>query len=232
MNDLSKPIIMFDMDGTLLDLAFDDFIWNHKLPERHAETHQCSLQQSHEILASFYQQHKHTLSWYSSKYWTAKVDVDVLKLQYDYQDQICPRLGCFELLDALKLQGYRCWLVTNADIAGLTLKLKNVHLSDYFEVMVSSEEIGYAKEFVEFWQVLQHRHPFHPQHAVLIDDTAAVLKGAAKFGLQHLITITQPSSARVPKLASELEFPAIDHLTELLNLLNQFQPKEFDVKTA
>ena len=26
-----KPIAMFDMDGTLLDLAFDDFIWNECL---------------------------------------------------------------------------------------------------------------------------------------------------------------------------------------------------------
>ena len=34
-----KPIAMFDMDGTLLDLAFDDFIWNECLPERHAQVH-------------------------------------------------------------------------------------------------------------------------------------------------------------------------------------------------
>ena len=43
---MQKPIIFFDMDGTLLDLAFDDLIWNTKLPERHAETHQCSLEHS------------------------------------------------------------------------------------------------------------------------------------------------------------------------------------------
>ncbi len=36
-----QPIAMFDMDGTLLDLAFDDIIWNHCLPERHAQPHQC-----------------------------------------------------------------------------------------------------------------------------------------------------------------------------------------------
>ena len=65
-------IVLFDMDGTLLDLAFDDFIWNECLPERHSQTHQISLTQSHEILNQFYCSNKHTLSWYSSQYWTKR----------------------------------------------------------------------------------------------------------------------------------------------------------------
>ncbi len=82
-----KPIAMFDMDGTLLDLAFDDFIWNECLPERHAQVHQCTLEQSKQTLFQFYQQHKHTLSWYSSAYWTTKVGVDVLQLQYEHREK-------------------------------------------------------------------------------------------------------------------------------------------------
>lgn len=232
MSELTKPIIMFDMDGTLLDLAFDDLIWNHKLPERHAQTHQCTLAQSHDTLYAFYQEHKHTLSWYSSSYWTAKVGVDVLKLQYDFKNKIRPRKGCFELLKALNQQGYRCWLLTNADTAGLKLKLENVDLSPYFEVMVSSEEIGYSKEFVEFWQILQQRHPFDPAYAMLIDDTAPVLQGAEKFGINQLVTITQPSSARPARTTDELTYPAINDLTELLSLLDRFEYKDLNVKTA
>ncbi|MFW2076509.1 HAD-IA family hydrolase [Acinetobacter sp. ULE_I010] len=229
---MQKPIIMFDMDGTLLDLAFDDLIWNHKLPERHAETHQCTLEQSQNILKAFYQQHNHTLCWYSSKYWTEKVGVDVLQLQYEHKDKIAPRVGCFELLKQLTQQGYRCWLLTNADCAGLKLKLENVDLSPYFEVMISSEEIGYSKEFVEFWQILQKQHPFDPKYACLVDDTAPVLKGAENFGIQHLITITQPSSLRAARHALELEYPAIHDLTELLPILSHLENKDVDVKTA
>lgn len=227
-----KPIIMFDMDGTLLDLAFDDLIWNHELPQLHSTTHQCTLEQSRATLYAFYQQHKHTLSWYSSSYWTAKVGVDVLKLQYDFKDKIRPRLGCFELLEFLKSEGYRCWLVTNADCAGLQLKLENVDLRPYFEVMVSSQDIGYSKEYVEFWQILQSKHYFDPTEAILIDDTAQVLNGAQKFGIDKLITITQPSSEQVVRNSLEFNYPAINHLTELKDILNKYNIKEMNVKTA
>ena len=227
-----KPIIFFDMDGTLLDLAFDELIWNHKLPERHASTHQCSLEKSHEILEIFYQQHKHTLPWYSSKHWTAKVGVDVLNLQYEHKEKIAPRIGCFTLLTTLKQQGYRCWLLTNADNAGLQLKLENVDLSPYFEVMISSEDIGYSKECVEFWEILQQKHPFNPENAILVDDTTPVLQGAEKFGIENLVTILQPSSLTAARNAQELDYPAIQDLTELLTYLDSIQFKESNVKTA
>lgn len=229
---------MFDMDGTLLDLAYDDLIWNHKLPERHAAMNACTLEQSHATLHDFYENHKHTLSWYSSSFWTSKVGVNTLALQYDYKKNIQPRSGCFELLEILKQRGYKCWIVTNADCAGLKLKLENINLRPYFEVIVSSEEIGHAKEFIEFWQILQNMHPFNPKNVVLIDDTAKVLNGAALFGIESLITISQPSSNKVAKNALELEYPAINDLTELVEILEQHSQitqqskKEMNVKTA
>ena len=230
---MNKPIIMFDMDGTLLDLAFDDLIWNHKLPERHANTHQIDLNESNQILFKFYQEHKHTLSWYSTTFWTAKVGVDTLQLQQDFKDKIKTRLGCLELLESLKAQGYRCWLVTNADQMGLALKMNQVDLSSYFEVMVSSEAIGFAKERYEFWDKLQQLHPFDPQNCILVDDTALVLEGARSFGIEKLMTISQPSSEKPEKLKSELQYHAINDLRALIHYLNDLSDeKELNVKTA
>lgn len=227
----SKPIVMFDMDGTLLDLAFDDLIWNTLLPKRHAMTHQCTLDQSHAILRNFYQEHKHTLSWYSSKYWTSKVGVDVLQLQYDHQDQIKARPGCFELLEQLKQQGYRCWLVTNADVASLAMKLENVAMATYFELMVSSEQMQYAKEDQGFWHTLQQQHPFDPEQAVLIDDTEPVLASAERFGIKHLLTISQPSSQKAVRDEATLHYPALYNLTDALAVLNtRFNPSSVQLE--
>ena len=111
------------MDGTLLDLAYDDFIWNHQLPIRYAEQHQCSLEQSTQALFQFYQTHNHTLNWYSTRFWTAKVGVDTLALQQEFKHKVSLREGCLELLDYLKSNGYPCWLATNADCERLKFKL-------------------------------------------------------------------------------------------------------------
>lgn len=216
---MNEKIIMFDMDGTLLDLAFDDMIWNQQLPLRHAQTHQCSLEQSKDSLFAYYQEYKHTLAWYSSRAWTAKVGVDVLELQYELQEHIQMRPGCLALLDTLKKHGYQCWLLTNADVASLELKMKNVNLSDFFEVMVSSEQLQYAKEDQGFWQTLQQLHPFEPAQCVFVDDTMPVLAAAEQFGIGQLVTILQPSSLNVPRIAAELDYPAIQDLTELLPLI-------------
>ncbi|TCM68401.1 putative hydrolase of the HAD superfamily [Acinetobacter calcoaceticus] len=222
-------IVMFDMDGTLLDLAFDDLIWFHQLPLRHAETHAISIEHSRDILTQFYQSHKHTLDWYSSTFWTAKVGVDVLKLQHDHQERIQPRPGCVALLEQLKQLGYRCWLVTNADVASLSLKMQKVALSDYFEVMVSSEQLGHAKEDQGFWHSLQQRHPFDPAQVIFVDDTQPVLASAEEFGIQQLITVLQPSSLHPVRDAQALDYPALDHLSELVDLIQAPRPHAAEV---
>lgn len=217
-----KPIILFDMDGTLLDLAFDDFIWNEQLPLAYATLHHCSIQQSLTKFKTFYQQNQHTLAWYSSKMWQEKTGIDILQLHEQYQAKVSPRPQCFELLEYLKQHGYECWILTNADQKNLAFKCKVLpHFSRYFSHMISSEHIGYAKEQIEFWQCLQQHYAFDPKHAIMIDDNLRVLQTAQQFGIAHLLTILQPSSTQTARLASELPFPALDNLMQLVYYLKE-----------
>ncbi len=58
--------------------------------------HQCSLEQSTQALFQFYQTHNHTLNWYSTRFWTAKVGVDTLALQQEFKHKVSLREGCLE----------------------------------------------------------------------------------------------------------------------------------------
>ena len=226
-----KPI-MFDMDGTLLDLAFDDYIWNQCLPEYYAQFHGYSLEKSHQYLQQLYLDHKHTLNWYSSAFWSLQTGINTLKMQQNHESKICLRAGSLELLEQLKAAGHVCWLVTNADCKSLELKLENIPLRPHFDLIISSEQIGYPKETLAFWQYLQQQHSFNPEQAVLIDDTAQVLHSAKQFGIKNLFTILQPSSLQAPRLQEQLDYPAIDNLIELFPFISETAYKEINVKTA
>ncbi|WP_111891358.1 HAD-IA family hydrolase [Acinetobacter sp. MB5] len=229
---MNETIVMFDMDGTLLDLAFDQFIWNEHLPKHYANQHQCSLEDSQAKLFEYYQKHQHTLQWYSSKFWSQVVGSDVLQLQHQFRHKIQTRSGCHELLQALRQQQHLCWLVTNADCASLELKLQMTGLDEYFQLIISSESIGFPKEHPEFWTTLQQRYPFNPEQAIFIDDTVRVLDSAKRFGIQQLYSISQPSSLEPARDSATLGYPTLQQLPDLLDLFSLNTNKDIHDKTA
>lgn len=213
---ISKPIIFFDMDGTLLDLAFDTYIWMQRIPERWAVEHQATLEQAKSQLYQYYLHYQGSLNWYSSKFWRQHIGVDAFAVQQEYRHLIAPRLGCFELLNALQKLDVECWIVSNADQVTLDLKLENVLIRPYFKQVISSESIGYAKEDQRFWQTLQQRYPFDVSQVSFIDDNYAVLDSAKQFGIAQLFSIREPDSSNT---RTELN-PNYIHLEQLTDLLN------------
>src|SRR3546814_4605932 len=58
------------MDGTVLDLAFDNYFWRELVPQRYALKHGLSLDAARAELAPRFSAVQHTLPWYCTDYWS------------------------------------------------------------------------------------------------------------------------------------------------------------------
>ncbi|EPC01239.1 HAD family hydrolase [Litchfieldella anticariensis FP35 = DSM 16096] len=205
--------VLLDMDGTLLDLHFDSHFWLEHLPRRYVELHHLDDATQDEVRSRIIRE-QGTLNWYSLAYWSRELGVDIVALKREVQHLIGLRSDALDFLKWLKRAHPRVVLATNADRESLALKLPLTGLEDYLDAIVSSADVGVAKEAPEFWFALQELEPFDPERTLFIDDNQAVLESAREFGIRHLLGIKQPDSTR-PERELE-EFIALDRFAAIL----------------
>lgn len=205
--------VMLDMDGTLLDLHFDNYFWLEHLPKRYAEIHQVDFATATQRLHDHINEHEGTLQWYCLEFWSdaLKVDIRSLKTEIKHKIQIRPHVK--EFLTRLRQQRKKCLLVTNAHPQSLSLKIEVTAIDQYLDIIISSHEFKYPKEDQAFWHALQEREQFDPQRTLFVDDTVRVLKSAEQFGIKYLLGIHQPDSKKQRLMD---EFPAIHHFDEIM----------------
>jgi len=211
--------VLLDMDGTLLDKYFDDYFWQHLLPEKYGEKKGITFGRAKEELFAKYQIHEGTLNWTDIDFWSQEVDIDIpaLKEQIRHLIEIHPHVEDF--LKMLRRHRKKIFLVTNAHYKVLDIKLKKTELGSYFHATLTSDEIGYPKEMLEFWKKAEKQLGFEKEKTLFIDDTVAVLRTAARYGIKYILHKTYASS-RAEKCLAE-GFPVIDDFRELMFIDDQ-----------
>jgi HAD superfamily hydrolase (TIGR01509 family) len=206
--------VLLDMDGTLLDLNFDNHFWQTHLPLRYAEARGMAPAAGREELMARYHGRAGTLEWYSVDFWETALELDIMRFKEEVAHliDIHPHVPAF--LDALRASGRRVVLATNAHHKSVTLKMAKTGLSPRFDAIVSSHELGAAKEEQEFWRRLGEIEPFDPARTLLVDDSLPVLDSARRYGIAQLVTIRKPDTARPEKDTGD--YPAIDDFSQLM----------------
>lgn len=206
--------VLLDMDGTLLDLHFDNHFWLEHLPQRYAEHHGIDREQADAELLPLFRDNAGQLNWYCLDFWSRELKLPVRDLKREVAHLIALRPDADTFLAALRGAGKRVALITNAHRDSLSLKLERVELAPWFDRLISSHDYGFPKEDQQFWQALHADFGFEPARSLFIDDSLPILRSARAFGVGHLLAVRQPDSRQGAK--DTAEFAAVEDYRSLI----------------
>jgi 5'-nucleotidase len=206
--------VLLDMDGTLLDLHYDNHFWQVHVPLRYAEKHALSLDAARSELFPRFRRAEGTLDWYCVDYWTRELGLDIALLKAEVDHLIAVHPHVIEFLDAVRAKGKRIVLVTNAHGKSLALKMQRTRLGGHFDAVVCAHDLGLPKEHLGFWGKMQQVESFDKERALLIDDSLPVLRSARHYGIAQLLAVKNPDT-RGPEKNVE-DFRAIKSFIEIM----------------
>jgi GMP/IMP 5'-nucleotidase len=206
--------VLLDLDGTLLDLAFDNHFWRTHVPQAWAERQRLTAQQALEQLEQRFRACEGTLNWYCLDYWSRELELDLSALKKKHSERIRWLPGAREFLARVRSLGKRLVLITNSHPTTLAIKDARTQVISHFDVGFSSHAFGAPKEHMRFWSELAKVERFDPRRSLFVDDSLPVLRAARAAGIGLVYAVHRPDSDAPPRM--QQEFPAVDAVAELL----------------
>ncbi|RKF13188.1 GMP/IMP nucleotidase [Alginatibacterium sediminis] len=209
--------VLLDMDGTLLDLHYDNYFWLQHLPACYAKAHAISHAQAEAVLYQHYQAVAGSLDWYCLDHWSqvTQLDVRALKSSPELSARIAWRADSKDFLSKLSQLGIQRVLLTNCHPDGLELKIQQTAIDTHLDRMFSTHQFGYPKEAAELWSALQKSYPFDPSRCLFVDDNEHLLDAASNFGIAYTLGIKTPDSQNQSKVFERHR--AVDLYNELFD---------------
>jgi HAD superfamily hydrolase (TIGR01509 family) len=195
--------VLLDMDGTLLDLNFDNHFWKEFVPLKFAQQNNISISLAKQQLGPQFKSMEGKLEWYCLDYWSEVLELDIVGLKSEISGLIAVLPHVIDFLEKLQQSSQKVFLVTNAHRDSLDLKMETTCLQPFFNAIISSHDLGFPKEDIRFWQLLEKVYPFNKKTTLFIDDSFSVLNAAKLFGIAHLISVSKPDSKQPKKTVTD-----------------------------
>jgi FMN phosphatase YigB (HAD superfamily) len=206
--------VLLDMDGTLLDLHYDNHFWMEYLPKAYAEARGIPEVQARDQLNSQLDAARGSLPWYCLDHWSrapghGHSTAQARTAPHDPHAALRPRIPALAALTA----SLDVLLVTNAHPETLSIKMGEVDITGWFDRVVVSHDLDAPKEQQAFWERLQDLHPFDPPTPA---DRRHGERARCRPALRHrhLLTLQQPDSSRQRRI--DTRFPGIHHFDEIM----------------
>ena len=206
--------VLLDMDGTLLDLRFDNWFWLEHVPAAWGRERGLAAGAALAALAPRFAAARGTLAWYCIDHWSCELGLDIRALKRGVREQVAWIPGAEQFLARLATLGKRRALVTNAHPETLAIKDGHADLAGHLDAVYSTHAFGAPKETEAFWPRLQAVERFDPARTLVVDDTLPVLAAARGFRIRWLRAIRRPDSGQPPRDTGD--FVGVDSVAELL----------------
>jgi len=206
--------VLLDLDGTLLDLVYDNHFWTVMVPQAWGRERGLDLATAQQRLRPAFQARQGTLDWYCIDFWSRELGLDIPAMAVADARRVRWLPGAQEFLARVRALGKRLVLLTNAHPATLAIKDSRVQVTRCFDVSFSSHVFGAPKEDARFWRGLATVEPYLPGRSLFVDDSLPVLRAARAAGVGTIYAVRHSDTTRAPR--DHDEFPAVDRVAELL----------------
>ncbi|HYJ42165.1 MAG TPA: GMP/IMP nucleotidase [Steroidobacteraceae bacterium] len=176
--------VLLDLDGTLLDQAYDNHIWRDLVPQRFAVAQGLDLHVAYSEIARRFAERNGTLDWYCIDYWSRSLGIDIGALHREVRSHVAWLPGAREFLMRMRAAGKKLVLLTNSHPTALAVKHEETGVLDYLDSAATSHEFGAPKENEQFWRAAVARFAFDPARSLFADDNSKMLEAARAAGIR------------------------------------------------
>jgi putative hydrolase of the HAD superfamily len=166
-------IISFDMDGTLVDPEYTDWVWLYGIPLLYAEKTGFSFEKAkHYVVEEYLKVGEGAMEWYDIKYWFQffQLEQNWKELMERYVDKIKIYPDVHPILGRLR-DRFQLVLTSNAGREFIDVEMEATGLRRYFDrIFSATSDFGEVKKTVEFYQRICQILGVGPQKIVHVGD--------------------------------------------------------------
>ena len=166
-------IISFDMDGTLVDAEFTDWVWGHGIPTLYAERAELSFEEAKAFVTKEYLKvGEGAIEWYDIKYWFRffQLEENWRMLMERYADKIKVYPDVNHILERLGGR-FPLVLTSNAGREFIDIEMEATGLGSYFyRIFSATTDFGRVKKTAAFYQRICQVLETRPQEIVHVGD--------------------------------------------------------------
>ncbi len=166
-------IISFDMDGTLVDPEFTDWVWLHGIPTLYAEKANLPFEEAkHFVVEEYLKVGEGAIEWYDIKYWFGffQLERNWKDLMHQYVDKINIYPDVNYILEGLK-DKFPIILTSNAGREFIDVEMEATGLRGYFNrIFSATSDFGEVKKTAGFYQRICKIVGARPQEIVHVGD--------------------------------------------------------------